>query len=424
MSDNSFIDYYSQLKISDPAIYSALIGEQQRQQDGVELIPAENYTYPEVLGLLGSVFTNKYSEGYPGRRYYGGQEFTDNIEVIARERACQVFRGEHANVQPLSGSPMNQAVYFALLEPGDTILAMDLSHGGHLTHGAPVSHMGKLFNFIRYKTDSITGEIDFDNIRQLALTHKPKMILCGYSSYPKDLDYSKFKNIADECGALTMADISHIGGLVAGNVMNSPLDAGFDVMTTTSHKSLRGPRGGIILCRQEFAKKIDASVFPGLQGGPHMNQVAATAFTLLKASEPAFNQYSQEILDNAQQLATSLKEEGVKLITGSTENHLLVINTIDSFGLDGNKTEEILDVIGITTNKQIIPDDPLPPLRPSGIRIGTPAATTRGMDVGDMKKIARWIVSAAIHHNDADKLNAIGEEVRVLCRSLPIPGLN
>lgn len=423
MSDNSYVDYYSQLKISDPAIYSALIGEQQRQQDGVELIPAENYTYPEVLGLLGSVFTNKYSEGYPGRRYYGGQEFTDNIEVIARERACQVFRAEHANVQPLSGSPMNQAVYFALLEPGDTILAMDLSHGGHLTHGAPVSHMGKLFNFIRYKTDPVTGEIDFDHLRQLALTHKPKMILCGYSSYPKDLDYSKFKNIADECGALTMADVSHIGGLVAGNVMNSPIDAGFDVMTTTSHKSLRGPRGGIILCRQEFAKKVDSSVFPGLQGGPHMNQVAATAFTLLKASEPAFKKYSQDVLDNASQLAISLKEQGVKLITGGTENHLLVINTIESFDLDGNKTEEVLDAIGITTNKQIIPDDPLPPLRPSGIRIGTPAATTRGMDVEDMKKIAHWIVSAAKHHNDASKLNALGEEVRSLCRRLPIPGL-
>ncbi len=423
MSDNSFVDYYSLLKQNDPAIYSALIGEQQRQQDGIELIPAENYTYPEVLDLLGSVFTNKYSEGYPGRRYYGGQEFTDNIEDIARERACKLFRAEHANVQPLSGSPMNQAVYLALLEPGDTILAMELSHGGHLTHGAPVSHMGRLFDFVRYKTDPSSGEIDFDHLRKLALTRKPKLILCGYSSYPRDLDYLKFKNIADECGAFTMADVSHIGGLVAGNVMNNPLDAGFDVMTTTSHKSLRGPRGGIILSSQDLSKKIDASVFPGLQGGPHMNQVAATAFTLLKASEPAFKKYSQDILDNAQQLATSLSDAGASLITGGTENHLLVVNTIDSFGIDGNKAEAVLDAVGITTNKQVIPDDPLPPLRPSGIRIGTPAATTRGMNKADMKKIAAWMVAAIKNRDKPEQLETIASHVKNLCRQFPIPGL-
>jgi len=254
MSDNPATQFSNQhqfqlLQQSDPAIYAAMQGEQQRQVDGVELIPAENYTYPEVLALLGSVLTNKYSEGYPGRRYYGGQEFTDTIENIARSRAKQVFKAEHANVQPLSGSPMNQAVYFGLLTPGDTILAMDLSHGGHLTHGAPVSHMGKVFNFVRYKTDVPSGELNFDHIREQALACKPKLILCGYSSYPKDLNYHAFQAIAEEVGALTMADISHIGGLVAGKVMNNPLDAGFDVVTTTTHKSLRGPRGGLILCK-------------------------------------------------------------------------------------------------------------------------------------------------------------------------------
>lgn len=317
--------YIRQLQNSDPAIYAALRHEEQRQRDGIELIPAENYTYPEVLGLLGSIFTNKYSEGYPGARYYGGQEYTDEIENIARTRACEVFRGEHANVQPLSGSAMNQAVYLGLLEPGDTILAMDLSHGGHLTHGAPVSHMGRLFNFVRYKTD-VNGDIDFDQLRELARACKPKLVLCGYSSYPKDLNYREFKRIADEVGALTMADVSHIGGLVAGNVLNNPLDAGFDVLTTTTHKSLRGPRGGLIVCKGEHAKQIDKSVFPGLQGGPHMNQVAATAFTLLKAQQPVFKEYCQQVLDNAQTLASCLREQDVALITGGTENHLLVMD--------------------------------------------------------------------------------------------------
>ncbi len=267
--------FRNELHLNDSEIALALAREERRQQDGVELIPSENYTYPEVLELLGSVFTNKYSEGYPGRRYYGGQEFTDQIENLARQRACSLFRAEHANVQPLSGSPMNQAVYLGLLKPGDTILAMDLSHGGHLTHGAPVSHMGRLFNFARYKTHpSRGGAIDFDELRATARHVRPKLVLCGYSSYPRDLDYTAFKSIADEVGALTMADVSHYGGLIAANVLGNPLDAGFDIMTTTSHKTLRGPRGGIILCRRDLAGKIDASVFPGLQGGPHMNVVA------------------------------------------------------------------------------------------------------------------------------------------------------
>ncbi|MCW8195357.1 serine hydroxymethyltransferase [Proteobacteria bacterium 005FR1] len=416
-------DYLHQLQSTDPAIYSALRGEEARQRDGIELIPAENYTYPEVLALLGSVFTNKYSEGYPGNRYYGGQDFTDTVENIARERACALFRGEHANVQALSGSAMNQAAYFALLEPGDTILAMDLSHGGHLTHGAPVSHMGKLFRFIRYKTHGERGEIDYDELRQLAREYEPKLVLCGYSSDPRDLDYGRFKAIANEVGALTMADISHIGGLVAGNVMNNPLDAGFDLITTTTHKSLRGPRGGLIVCKKELAKQVDKSVFPGLQGGPHMNQVAATATTLLLAQRPQFQDYSRRVLDNAQRLAVRLKDAGAKLVTGGTENHSLVVDTVASFGLTGKQAEQVLDRVGITTNKQVIPDDPLPPMTASGIRIGSPAATTRGMLGSDMDAVAGWIVKALRWHESSQKLEEIQAEVRCFCRRFPVPGL-
>ncbi|MCB1694424.1 MAG: serine hydroxymethyltransferase, partial [Pseudomonadales bacterium] len=375
------------LEQNDPEVFAALKGEEARQRSGIELIPSENYTFPEVLATLGSVFTNKYSEGYPGRRYYGGQEFTDTIENLARNRAKEVFRAEHANVQPLSGSAMNQAVYLGLLEPGDTILAMDLSHGGHLTHGAPVSHMGKLFNFVRYVTDPSDGSIDFDKVRADALAHKPKLILCGYTSYPRDIDYDKFKSIADEVGAITMTDASHFGGLVAGGSMKNPLDFGFDVMTTTTHKSLRGPRGGMILCKKSFASKIDKSVFPGLQGGPHMNAIAAIAVTMKKAAEPEFKQYAQQVLKNSKALAKALMDRQGILVTGGTDNHMMVLNTVESFGLDGKVAEEVLDKAAITTNKQIIPDDPNPPLRPSGIRIGTPAATTRGMSEADMKQL-------------------------------------
>jgi glycine hydroxymethyltransferase len=419
----SMPDHRSLLKISDPDLYAALLGEEQRQRDGIELIPSENYTYPEVLALLGSVFTNKYSEGYPGKRYYGGQHFTDQVEELARERARQVFRGQHANVQPLSGSAMNQAVYLALLEPGDPILAMELSHGGHLTHGAPVSHMGRLFDFARYKTTPGSGAIDYDHVRKMALSHKPKLLLCGYSSYPRDLDYEAFKSIADEVGAYTMADISHYGGLVAGNAMANPLDAGFDVITTTSHKSLRGPRGGLIVCSQPLAKAIDSSVFPGLQGGPHMNQVAAVALTLRKALEPEFENYSQAVLDNAQVLAATLRDAGVALVTGGTDNHLLVLDTVQSFGLDGREAQNLLDGVGITTNKQVIPDDPLPPFKGSGVRIGTPAATSRGMSGDAIRKIADWIVASLRNPQDTDEQTRIAAEVHEFCRGFPVPGL-
>ncbi len=412
------------LRQNDPAIYEALIGEEKRQQAGIELIPSENYTYPEVLEALGSIFTNKYSEGYPGRRYYGGQEFTDVIENVARDRAKQLFRCEHANVQPLSGSPMNQAVYMAFLQPGDTVLGMDLSHGGHLTHGAPVSHMGKIYNFIRYKTlPEEQGRIDFDELRKTALECKPKMVLCGYSSYPRDYDYAEFKKIADEVGALTMADVSHIGGLIASGVMRNPVDAGFDFVTTTTHKSMRGPRGGMILCKAEHKKAIDKSVFPGMQGGPHMNAVAGVAITLGKALQPEFKQYCAQVLTNAQVLARTLMESGAHLITGGTENHMMVVDTVASFGINGRVSEETLDAVSITTNKQIIPDDPNPPLRPSGIRLGTPAATTRGMKEPEMRQLGQWIVKALKSHEDAAVLQSVREEVEALCQQLPVPGI-
>ncbi len=411
------------LEQNDSAVYAALRGEEDRQRAGIELIPSENYTFPEVLAALGSVFTNKYSEGYPGRRYYGGQEFTDEIENLARDRAKEVFRCEHANVQPLSGSAMNQAVYLGLLEPGDTIMAMDLSHGGHLTHGAPVSHMGKLFNFVRYITDPSDGSIDYDQVRKDALEYKPKLVLCGYTSYPRDIDYQKFKEIADEVGAITMADASHFGGLVAGGSMNNPFDYGFDIVTTTTHKSLRGPRGGMVLCRKKFAKKIDKSVFPGLQGGPHMNAIAAIAITLLKAQGDEFKQYARQVLVNSKSLANALMEKQATLITGGTDNHMMVVDTVASFGLDGRVAEEVLDKVQITTNKQIIPDDPNPPLRPSGIRIGTPAATTRGMNEAHMELLASWIVDCLQNPEDEARLAGIRSEVEAFCKGFPVPGI-
>ncbi|KRQ01034.1 serine hydroxymethyltransferase [Bradyrhizobium manausense] len=415
--------FRNELSINDSEIAAALAGEERRQQDGIELIPSENYTYPEVLELLGSVFTNKYSEGYPGRRYYGGQHYTDEIENLARQRACSLFRAEHANVQPLSGSPMNQAVYLGLLNPGDTILAMDLSHGGHLTHGAPVSHMGRLFNFMRYKTTPSSGAIDFDELRAIAREARPKMVLCGYSSYPRDLDYVAFKSVADEVGALTMADVSHYGGLVAADVMRNPLDAGFDVMTTTSHKTLRGPRGGIVLCRREIAGRIDASVFPGLQGGPHMNVVAGIAVTLKRAATPDFQGYARQVLRNAKVLADTLMERGMKLVTDGTDNHMMVVDTAASVGLDGRAAEEVLDAIAITTNKQVIPDDPRPPLRPSGVRLGTPAATTRGMGETEMRRIGEFIAAALRANGDDAVLARLRSECVEMCRTFPVPGV-
>ncbi len=392
----------------DDAIAKLIAGEENRQQTVIELIPSENYVSDDVLAALGSVFTNKYSEGYPGKRYYGGQEFTDQVEQLAIDRAKQLFRADHANVQPHSGAPANEAVYSAWLEPGDTVLAMDLSHGGHLTHGAAVTRSAKLYNFIRYKMKNIeTGEIDYDELRNLALEHKPKIILAGFSAYPGKLDYAKFAAIGNEVGALLMADMAHVAGLIAAGVADNPLDYGFHVMTTTTHKTLRGPRGGIILSKgtvgnplqapektiENIPTLIDRAVFPGMQGGPHMHVIAAKAVAFREAMQPEFKVYAEQILKNAQVLADELQKGGLKLITGGTQNHLILANVYESFHIDGKEAQERLERAGITVNANAIPDDPLPAYRPSGIRLGTPAITTRGFKEEDMVNIAQTIIA-------------------------------
>lgn len=411
------------LQSSDPDVHAALLGEERRQREGLELIPSENYAFPEVYATNASVFANKYSEGYVGRRYYGGQQYTDRVETLAIDRAKQLFRAEHVNVQPLSGSTMNQAAYFASLAAGDTVLAMDLSHGGHLTHGAPVSCMGRIFNFVRYKTLPREGYIDYDAVLATARQVQPKLVLCGHSSYPREVDYARFRAIADDVGALCMADVSHVGGLIAGGALANPVDAGFDIVTTTTHKSLRGPRGGMILCKSSLAQKIDAAVFPGMQGGPHMNAVAGIAVTMKLATQPEFKAYAQQVVRNARVLADELLERGCSLVTGGTENHLIVIDTIRSFDIDGRVAETALDLAGLTVNKQVIPDDPRPPLKPSGIRLGTPAMTTRGLKEPQMTQVAEWMVQAMRSPSDETKLRALHDEVRELCKAFPVPGL-
>lgn len=414
----------SAIQHQDPQIYEAIENEKKRQTLGIELIPSENYVSAAVLEGNGCILTNKYAEGYPGKRYYGGQENTDIVESLAIKRAKELFRAEHANVQPLSGSPMNQAVYLAFLKPGDTVLGMDLSHGGHLTHGHPVSHMGKLFNFVRYKTHpEENGRIDFEELMKVALEHKPKIVLCGYTSYPRDYDYTEFKKIADAVGAITMADIAHIGGLVAAGAMRNPFDYGFDIVTTTTHKTLRGPRGGMIMCKKEYAEIIDKSVFPGLQGGPHMNTISAIAVTLGEAQKPEFKVYATNVLKNSKTLAKTLMDRGAKLVTNGTDNHMMVVDTITSFGMDGTEAEKLLDTVHITVNKQVIPDDPNPPLRPSGIRIGTPAATSRGMGEAEMIQIGNWIYEVLSNKTDTELHERIRKEVNTMCPTFPVPGI-
>ncbi|OGL66016.1 serine hydroxymethyltransferase [Candidatus Uhrbacteria bacterium RIFCSPLOWO2_01_FULL_47_24] len=419
----------------DPEIAGAIENELNRQRDGLEMIPSENFVSRAVLEALGSVMTNKYSEGFPGKRYYGGNQFTDVVENLTIERAKTIFRCDHANVQPLSGSPMNQAVYLAFMKPGDTIMGMDLSHGGHLTHGSPVSHMGKLFNFIRYKTHpEEKGRIDFDELMRVAKETKPKIILCGYTSYPRDYDYTDFKKVADEVGAITMADVAHIGGLIAANVMRNPFDYGFDIVTTTTHKTLRGPRGGMILSRgvvsnplkapentrENIPTILDRSVFPGLQGGPHMNQIAATAVCLKEAATPEFHAYAKQVLVNAKSLATALMADGAKLVTDGTDNHMMVIDCVKSWRIPGNEAEKLLDQVGITTNKSLIPDDPNPPFKPSGIRLGTPALTTRGFTEDDMKIIGRTIAEVLKNPQSDDAKSRARTTVRDLTQKHPL----
>lgn len=404
----------------DDAVYQAIVGEEKRQAEGLELIASENYVSPAVLEALGTVFTNKYSEGYPGNRYYGGQTYTDVVESLAIERAKQLFGAEHVNVQPHSGAPANIAAYFAILEPGDTVLGMDLAHGGHLTHGHPVTYIAKLFKFIRYKTTE-EGSIDYEEIERMAREHKPKLILVGYSAYSREIDYARVKKIADEIGALTMADIAHIAGLIAAGLMNNPVPL-FDIVTTTTHKTLRGPRGGMIMCKAALAKKIDKSVFPGFQGGPHENNITAKAIAFAEALKPEFKEYAKQIMKNAKVLEKELRELGYKLMFGGTDNHLLLIDVSDK-NATGKEAEKALDKAGITVNKNMIPNDPRSPMDPSGIRIGTPAMTTRGMKEPEMVKVAKWINRAILTKDNEEELAKIKKEVEELCKGFPVPGI-
>ncbi len=418
------MQHYQFIKDQDEVIYNALVGEEAREARGIELIPSENYVSRAVLEANGSIFTNKYSEGYPGKRYYGGQQYTDIIETVAIDRAKELFKAKYANVQPLGGAAANVAMYFALMEPGDTVLGMDLSHGGHLTHGHPTTAINKVFNFVRYKMKDVdTGEIDYDALRQTAIEHKPKIILAGFSAYSRELDYQKFVDIAREVGAYAVADVAHITGLIAGGVAKNPFDYGFDVMTMTTHKSLRGPRGGMIVVREdeEIAKRINKAVFPGMQGGPHMHIVAAKAVAFGEALTPAFKTYAAQILKNAKAMEAVFKAENIRLLCGGTDNHLLLADVYGSLGVTGTEAEVVLDEVGITLNKNMIADDARSAMDPSGIRFGTPAMTTRGMKEGEATKLAEIMIATMRAKDDTAKKQELQKAVQTLCEAFPVP---
>ncbi len=417
-------ELYPHIKKQDKKVYAAITGEETRQAEGLELIPSENYVSRAVREANASSLTNKYSEGYPGKRYYGGQKFTDEVEMIAIERAKKLFGAKFANVQPHAGAPANIGMYFALLEPGDTVLGMDLSHGGHLTHGHPVTYLTKIFRFVRYKMkDVATGEIDYDEMRAVAKKEKPKILLAGYSAYPRELDYDKFVSIAREVGAYAVMDIAHIAGLIAGKAVRNPFDHGFDIMTTTTHKTLRGPRGGMILTREdaEFAKRIDKSIFPGLQGGPLMHNVAAKAVCFGEALSPKFRLYAKQILKNAKAMEKVFAQNGVRMITGGTSNHLILADVWSSLGISGMEAETLLDEVGMTLNKNSIADDTRKPMDPSGIRFGTPAITTRGFKEKECAKVAELMIETLKNKSDKKVHKRVREDVRKLCKKFPIP---
>ena len=418
----------------DEKIFDVIENEENRQREGLELIPSENYVSREVLAALGSVLTNKYSEGYPGKRYYGGQENTDIIETLAIERAKELFGADHANVQPHSGANANEAVYNAWLEVDDTVLGMDLAQGGHLTHGSPVTRSGKIYNFIRYGLDE-NGEINYAQIEELAEKHKPKIILVGFSAYPGEIDYAKIAEIGKKHNAMLMADVAHIAGLIAGGVSKNPFDYGFHVITTTTHKTLRGPRGGIILSKgkvgnplkkpdktlENLPTLIDRSVFPGTQGGPQMHSIAAKAVSFYEALQPEFKNYAEQVVKNARVLADQLSKRGFKLITGGTKNHLILADVYSSFGIDGKVAECAMDAIGLTLNANSIPNDTLSMFAPSGIRLGTPAITSRGMKESEMSKIAEWMKLAIENRENPEKLAEIKREGADFARTFPLP---
>ncbi|MEK9151187.1 MAG: serine hydroxymethyltransferase [Patescibacteria group bacterium] len=406
------------LKKSDKHVCAAVQGEEKRQEEGLEMIASENYVSRAVLETLGTVFTNKYSEGYPGHRYYGGQEWTDAVETLAIERAKKLFGAQHVNVQPLSGAPANLAAYAAILAPGDTVLGMDLSHGGHLTHGHPMTFPAKIYRFVGYKTEP-DGTIDYKKLETLAKKEKPKLLLAGFSSYTRQLDYAKISAIAKKVGAYSMMDMAHIAGLVAGKVVPNPVPY-FDIVTTTTHKTLRGPRGGMILCKQTLAQAVDKAVFPGLQGGPHMNIIAAKAVAFGEALKPDFKQYARQVLKNAKVLEREMMKRGYRILFGGTENHMIMVDVFSSLGISGKVAEHVLDEVGITVNKNMIPDDPRSPFDPSGIRIGVPAITTRGMKEQEVKELAHIMDEAMRNLADRKTLKRLREEVKKMCRKFPL----
>lgn len=411
---------YQNLAQSDPELWSLIKKETERQKKGIELIASENYVSAAVLEALATPLTNKYSEGYPGKRYYGGNEIIDQVENLAISRAKKLFGAEHVNVQPLSGSPANAAVYQAFLKPGDKVLALKLDHGGHLTHGHVLNFSGKLYNFVPYEVDPETEEINLDTLRRLAQEIKPKMIVAGFSAYSRSLDWEKIAAIAKEVGAYSFADISHIAGLIAAGLLPSPIPY-FDVVSTTTHKTLRGPRGAMIMCRAEYAARIDQAVFPGTQGGPHENVIAAKAVAFLEAGKSEWKDYSRQILVNARTLATELQARGYRLVSGGTDNHLLIID-LRPQGLSGKEAEQILEKIGISVSRSTIPNDPNPPLKASGLRLGTPAITTRGFKEAEIKKLAALIDEALKSGGDENILADLKKETEALTEGFPIPG--
>src|SRR3989344_5269178 len=410
--------------MKDKLVEKMIKGEEKRQADGLELIPSENYVSADVLEANGSVFTNKYSEGYPGRRYYGGQDWTDQVETLAIERAKKLFKCKFANVQAHSGAPANLAVYAGLLAPGDTVLGMDLSHGGHLTHGHPMTLPAKSYKFVTYKMKNPdTGEIDYEDMRLVAQREKPKLIIAGFSAYPRTLDYKKFVDIAREVGAVTMADMAHIAGLIASGVLRNPFDDGFDIITSTTHKTLRGPRGGIILTREneEIAKKIDKSVFPGIQGGPHMHTIAAKAVAFGEAMTPSFKKYAKQVLKNAKAMEEVFRKNKIRMIGGGTDNHLILADVFGSLGVTGKEAQTVLDEVGITLNMNAIAGDTRKPLDPSGIRFGTPAITTRGFREEECKKVAELMIIVLKNKDNKKIKESVHKEVKKLAKKFPIP---
>ncbi len=408
------------LQHADPEIYHAIQGERNRQRFGLEMIASENYASPAVMAAQGTVLTNKYAEGYPGKRYYGGCEFVDEAERLAIDRAKKLFSVTHVNVQPHSGAQANTAVYLAALSPGDTILGLDLAHGGHLTHGMKLNFSGKYFHVVSYGVTKDTHRIDFDHLVSQAREHKPKMIIAGASAYSRIIDFAKFGEIAKEVGALLLVDMAHIAGLVASKLHPDPVPHA-DFVTTTTHKTLRGPRGGLAMCKPEWAQKIDSAVFPGVQGGPLMHVIAAKAVAFAEALRPAFREYSQQVIDNAHCLAEELMRHDFKIVSGGTDNHLMMIDVFSRFGIGGKQAETALDTAGITVNKNMIPYDPRKPMDPSGIRIGTPALTTRGMKEPEMRQIARWITDVLAKPGDDDLISRVRGSVRELCEEFPVP---